>query len=128
MTWDLKLNPNTRDLTAGITSGVEEVMQRLITRLNRELGEWYLNTAVGLPWYQEGNGLLGSKSQNTLVLLVRRETLGTQGINRIVTLNARFNAATRALSLYMELVVENVNNDLVAFRIDEQEATWRILA
>ena len=45
-----------RDLT--VTGGTlatagsaAEVTQRVVTRLLRQLGEWFLNTTVGLPWY-----------------------------------------------------------------------------
>lgn len=126
MTWDLKLNQQTRDLEAGIVFGVEEVMQRLITRLNRELGEWFLDVTVGLPFYQEGYGLLGSKNINALKLLIRKETLSTNGVNRIVKMNTRYSHKDRSVNIYMQLIVEDVG--LVDFFLDEDNTTWRILA
>lgn len=126
MAWDLKLNQTTRDLEAGIITNVEEVLQRLITRLNRERGEWFLDTSVGLPMYQDGTGLLGSKNKGVLELLIRKETLGTAGVNRIVQLNTRYQSKERTLSIYMQLIVEDVG--LVDFYLDEDNATWQILA
>lgn len=41
MSWDFKLDPRTRDLKPGIVTGADEIVQRLITRLKRELGEWF---------------------------------------------------------------------------------------
>lgn len=125
MAWDLKLNQTTRNLEAGIITGVEEVMQRLITRLNRERGEWFLDVSVGLPMYQDGAGLLGSKNKNVLELLIRKETLGTDGVNRIVQLNTRYQPKERTLSIYMRLIVEDVG--MVDFYLDEDNATWQIL-
>ena len=47
MAWDLEFKNG--DLTGGIATGDDEVIQRIRTRLFRELGEWFLNTASGLP-------------------------------------------------------------------------------
>lgn len=115
MTWDLRLNPGTRDLELGVVGGSDEVLQRLLTRLKRELGEWFLNTKAGLPWYQNGRGILGSKasSKRAVDLLIRRETLGTQGVERIIKLNTLFPAgspsgAGRTYSIYMEVFITGV--------------------
>jgi hypothetical protein len=129
MTWDWKLDPGTRDLVPGIVSGPEEITQRLITRLKRELGEWFLNTSAGLPWYGSGNGLspartqgasggaaprfadgrgiLGAKphTKRAVDLLIRRETLGTAGVERIIRLNTLFPAGARVYTLYMEVFI-----------------------
>ena len=107
MTWDLKLNPGTRDLMPGIITGPEEIVQRLLTRLKRELGEWFLNTSAGLPWFQQGNGILGSKAhtKRTVDLLIRRETLGTDGVERIIKLNTLFPAGGRTYTIYMEVFI-----------------------
>ena len=82
MTWDWKLHPGTRDLVPGIITGPEEIIQRLVTRLKRELGEWFLNTAAGLPWYGDRGGrelggrggILGAKAhtKRAVDLLIRR--------------------------------------------------------
>ena len=122
MSWDLKLGPN-RDLTTGIVAGVDEIIQRLVTRLNRELGEWFLNTSAGLPWYQDGNGLLGSRGKQNLNLLIRRETLQTAGINRIVKFNSIFNTTTRQFAIYMYLVTEQ---GVVNFTLTEEGASWNM--
>lgn len=122
MSWDLRLGPN-RDLTTGIVTGVDEIIQRLVTRLNRELGEWFLNTSVGLPWYQDGNGLLGSRDKQNLNLLIRRETLQTAGINRIVKFNSIFDTTTRQFTIHMYLVTEQ---GVVNFTLTEEGASWNM--
>jgi len=114
MSWDFKLDPGTRDLVPGIIAGPEEIVQRLITRLKRELGEWFLNTAAGLPWYGDkggreygGRGILGSKAhtKRAVDLLIRREALGTDGVERIIKLNTLFPARTRTYTMYMEVFI-----------------------
>lgn len=107
MAWDFKLDPGTRDLAPGIVTGPEEIIQRLLTRLQRELGEWFLNTSAGLPWYQDGRGILGSKAhtKRAVDLLIRRETLGTDGVERIIKLNTLFPAGGRTYTMYMEVFI-----------------------
>lgn len=114
-----------RDLTSGIITSVEEIMQRLVTRLQRELGEWFLNVTAGLPWYQDGEGLLGSKDKRTLDLLIRRETLGTDGVLRIVSYNSLYASTSRQYSIYMMLVTEEGNFN---FTVTEEGATWQATA
>lgn len=108
MAYDLALNPGTRDLVPGFVSGTNEVVQRLVTRLKRELGEWFLNTDAGLPWFQDGSGMLGSKphTKRSIDLLVRREALGTAGVERIIKMNSLFLSGTREYSLYLEVYVQ----------------------
>lgn len=118
MTWDLRLDPNTRDLRPGIATGRNEILQRLTTRLQRELGEWFLNTGGGIPWYQNGNGLLGSRNNVTLDLLVRRETLETEGVLRVLTLNTLF--SSRNYRIYMQLLLEGSENEAVEFSFSSE--------
>lgn len=103
MAWDLRLNPLTWDLTSGIVTGQAEIVQRLVTRLRRELGEWFLNTDAGLPWYQDGQGLLGSKNETITNLLIRQEVRDTEGVERIIALNSLFFA--RQYQVYMQLIL-----------------------
>lgn len=107
MTWDLKLDPLTRDLKPGIVTGADEIVQRLITRLKRELGEWFLATDAGLPWYQDGNGILGAKghAKQTADMLIRREALNTEGVERVLRMNTLYSASARTYSIYMEVVI-----------------------
>ncbi len=130
MTWDFMLDPGTRDLVPEYITGENEVVQRLITRLKRELGEWFLNTAVGLPWYGDGTGrvpnkiagmpehfgglglgILGTKPTNkrAVDLLIRRETLETDGVLRIVKMNTLFPGGGRTYTVYMEIFVRGVD-------------------
>lgn len=124
MAWDLRLNAS-RDLVPGIVTGDNEILQRLFTRLQRELGEWFLNVEAGLPWYQKGTGLLGSKDSQTLDLLIRKETLGTEGINRIVSYSAIYASNTRQYSIAMTLVTESGTYN---FLLTEGGATWQATA
>ena len=97
MAWDLEFKNG--DLTGGIVTGDDEVIQRIRTRLFRELGEWFLNTASGLPWYQDGKGILGSplRDKGAVDLFIRKQALGTEGVSRILKLNSLFAANTPSI-------------------------------
>ena len=115
MAWDLRLDPQTRDLKPGLVTGVQEILQRLQTRLKRELGEWFLNTSAGLPWYQSGNGILGSKTaaKRTVDLLIRREVLGTEGVERIIRLYTEFPAGSRSYRIELEVFIKGAGIELL---------------
>lgn len=108
MAYDFALHPQTRDALPGFVTGPQETLQRLTTRLKRELGEWFLDNSAGLPWYQEGSGILGANasSKRTADLLIRREVLETEGVVRIVALNTVWSALSRTYSLYLEVIVD----------------------
>ena len=108
MSWDIALNAR-GTLAGGIVTGDNEILQRLWIRLNRELGEWFLNTEVGLPWYQNGYGMLGAKPQrkNDIDLLIRREIARTEGIIQILKYNAIYASGTRVYDVYCTVLLRN---------------------
>lgn len=120
MSWDLRLDRTTRDLVAGYSTDEEEVLQRLLTRLNRELGEWFLETSAGLPWYQAGEGLLGSRNKFVLDMLIRREARETDGVDRILQMNTVY--AHRSYTIYMQLLLSS--STIIEFTLTEEGATW----
>lgn len=107
MAWDLEFKNG--DLTGGIVTGDDEVIQRIRTRLFRELGEWFLNTSSGLPWYQDGKGILGSplRDKGAVDLFIRKQALGTEGVSRILKLNSLFAAGQREYSIYMQVLLDS---------------------
>lgn len=108
MTWDIALNAR-GTLAGGIVAGDNEILQRLWIRLNRELGEWFLNSDAGLPWYQGGYGMLGAKPsrKNDIDLLLRREIQQTEGIQQIVKYNAIYATGTRLYDVYCVVLLPN---------------------
>lgn len=107
MAWDLEFKNG--DLTGGIATGDDEVVQRIRTRLFRERGEWFLNTASGLPWYQDGKGILGAtlREKSTVDLLIRKRILETEGVARVVKLNTLFSIGSRTCSVYMQVLMNS---------------------
>ena len=106
MAWDLEFKNG--DMTGGIVTGDDEVIQRIRTRLFRERGEWFLNTA-GMPWHQDGKGILGAtlRDKSTVDLLIRKRILETEGVARAVKLNTLFSIGSRTYSVYMQVLLHS---------------------
>lgn len=123
MAWDLEFKNG--DLTGGIATGDDEVIQRIRTRLFRERGEWFLNTASGLPWYQDGKGILGAtlRDKGTVDLLIRKRILETEGVARVVRLNTLFSIGSRVYSVYMQVLLDsgNVAEDTLAISLEAED-------
>lgn len=115
MAWDLALDSLTHDLTGGIVSGQEEIAQRIKVRLLRILGEWFVNTDAGLPWYRGpspiGNGemipetaILGSRSKKYVDTWIRNEISETEGVEYVLDYNSIFDTQARTVSIRAQVV------------------------
>lgn len=109
MAYDLALDPGTHQLTGGLVFGDDEIMQRLWVRLNKELGEWFLNVESGVPWYQEGYGILGSKPnrKDEIDLILRQTIHDTDGIAQIVYFKSLFSSGMRAYTLNVQVELQS---------------------
>lgn len=121
MSWDIALN-NRHTLRGGIVTGDDEILQRLWIRLNRELGEWFLNTEVGLPWYQGGYGMLGAKPsrKNDIDLLIRQEIANTEGVLQILKFKTLYATGTRLYDAYCSILLQSKRTVEVAFGVAMQ--------
>jgi hypothetical protein len=117
MTWDLKIDQRQGDLVTGYVTGQDEIVQRIYTRLWRHLGEWFVNTSVGLPWYagpssimqgrlSPDGAILGSRDFRYADLWIRNEIAETEGVIRVIDFNTYFDASTRNYSIRAEIVTE----------------------
>lgn len=107
MAWDLALNDN-YDLTGGLVTGSDEIIQRVKLRLYRIMGEWFLNLGSGLPWYESGAGILGApKNKIDLAnLMIRQCILETTGVERIMDFQHEFLLGTRTLTIQTSLLLD----------------------
>lgn len=80
-----------------VTDPAEETAVRLSNRFALFLGEWFLNTLEGVPYYER---ILGQKEGN--LPAVRRLLLNiaenTPGVKEVVSLDLSFDRATRVLT------------------------------
>ena len=110
MAWDFAVDHTTGDMTGGIVAGQDEIVQRVMTRLWRLWGEWFVNTQCGLPWYDgpsgvipgelsRSAGILGSRNFAYADLWIRNEIAETDGVIRVVDFNTAFTAPARTYSI-----------------------------
>ena len=72
------------------------IAQRLQIRLRTDLGEYLLDTTLGVPWTRDvlGKGV----SAQAVEALLRRVILATPGVTRILDLTVALDRVTRTLS------------------------------
>lgn len=109
MAWDIALDPLHHELNGKIVTGDDEIIQRLWVRLNKELGEWFLNVDSGVPWYQEGYGILGAKPnrKNDIDLILRNTIGGTVGIKQVLYFRSLYASGTRAYTLNTKVQLQS---------------------
>lgn len=74
----------------------EAVGQAVLTRLRLNKGEWFIDTADGMPWMSD---VLGERTVATRDAAIKKRILGTNGVTQIDTYNSSFNAETRRFSV-----------------------------
>ncbi len=84
---DLALTPNT----------TQSIIQRIRVRLKFFQGEWFLNTAFGVPYHQTIFRKGVTKAQADTIF--RAEILDTPGVLGIITFTSTFDRATRVYTL-----------------------------
>jgi hypothetical protein len=115
MAWDLKINQSNGDLAGGYVTGQAEILQRVVERLYRQLGEWFCNTSAGLPWYRgpsnilpgqltEETAILGSRDFNAADIWIRNEIADTEGVIQVLDFNAFLDHSTRVYSVRAKIV------------------------
>ena len=64
-------------------------------------------TSSGLPWYQDGKGILGAtlRNKDAVDLLLRKRILETEGVARVIKLNTLFSIGSREYSVYMQALL-----------------------
>lgn len=107
MSVDLYIDPATDDIAhrnglIRYTTSGNETAQRVITRIRRLKGEWFINTEVGMPYIQD---ILGKRDINYFKLLLRKEILNTDGVQSINNFRLSFNSKTGLISVYVEIKV-----------------------
>lgn|SRR5690606_33060698 len=99
---DLFLRPNGE---LAIVRGAEAVGQHVRQRLKTFSGEWFLDTAAGVPWLDE---ILGRGYDPALAeAVVKGEVLDTDGVTEITAFSVRFDRTRRALEAFgIEIMTE----------------------
>jgi hypothetical protein len=106
MTIDLMLDPSTHDLPIPsgannfdipLATGIDQIAQNLNIRLRFFLGEWYLNTLVGIPYYQYF--FIKNPNQIQVETFLKNEINGTPGVTEITQFASNYDGPTRSFEV-----------------------------
>jgi hypothetical protein len=98
---DLKIDGNSDVVIENgdlvLTSGVESVAQDVEIRLSFFLGEWFLDTRLGVPYFQR---ILGQKPRfSTVATILKKAIFTTPGIISISNFELDWVGATRTMNV-----------------------------
>ena len=78
--------------------GSSAVAQAILTNLRLLLGEWWENTAIGLPAFQSILGKPGV-TKESVDMIVRNQILSTQDVSSISSFSSTYSPQTRQYSI-----------------------------
>ena len=111
MSVDFKIDTMTGDMDISggklvEETGLAEVVQRVRTRLQKQLGEWRYNMASGVPWLPTATqaGILGSKNAvEQARAIITGVVLASDGVTGIASQNVSFDTVTRTFRMQIEI-------------------------
>jgi hypothetical protein len=92
----------TGDMTFGfgsanfLVNSPQTVQQATVTGLKLFLGEWFLNTSVGMPWNTQ---VIGNNTQALYDNAAKSQILSTTGVTGITSYASSLNTKTRLLTI-----------------------------
>lgn len=105
---DLKIDTTDADLFVGprgpeFIRGAEGVAQLAAIAMRLFLGEWFLNTAKGMPWYQEFLGQENKYDERLARLRCTQVLSAVVGVVKILSLVITFQSDIRKMSVVANL-------------------------
>ncbi len=104
---DLKIQPNSKlsgfgDLVLEggdlvLVDGKEAILQHVLQRLRIFLGEWFLDTSIGLPYFQQI--LVKNPDQGKIDALFMNQIQGTPGVTLLNSYSASVDTLKRVLTI-----------------------------
>jgi len=100
--------------------GAEATAQRVRTRLLLILGEWFMNTAAGVPWLQlpgvDATPILGGRNNMAYVeAVLKRVILESDGVKAILSFSVDLDHTTRKLTVVT--TIQTVDGDTVDIQV-----------
>jgi hypothetical protein len=107
MITELALNPVTGDLAVPPRwiRGAEAVAQRIRVRFKWFLGEWFLDTRQGVPYYRDI--LIKNADPILITFIFRRVLLSTPGVKSVSSFHATLDKTSRVLTVTFEAVADD---------------------
>lgn len=93
---DIYLNEGSSELT----TGQDSILQSLSQRINTFLGEWFLDTDLGVPWFEQI--LVKGPEPAILDAVLKRVILETPGILQLKTFDIQIDSALRKMKLVFD--------------------------
>jgi hypothetical protein len=97
-----------------LIQGSEETAQNLSVNLRTFLGEWFLNTSLGIPWFQEI--LVKGTSIQQIESIILNAILSTNGVLNVSRFKIELDNKERQLSIDSTIQSEEgdiILNDLI---------------
>lgn len=99
---DIEIDPDTNEMVLAqgdlvIVSGVDSIKQDLLMRLRFFLGEWFLDTDIGVPYLEQV--LIKSPNADVTRGVFREAILATPGVKSLNSLVLAFNTGARTLTV-----------------------------
>ena len=85
-----------------LVTDIDLIRQRIKQRLLTILGEWFLNTQIGLPWFRELNKKRTSEARVRALLI--RQIRETEGVTDISRFELEFDSQSRTLAVSFAVV------------------------
>lgn len=104
------------DFSEGGLRSRPNVRQRIETRLRFFLGEWFLDTTKGTPYFQQifGKG----RNVGQVAAIFRRRILETEGVLEITEFSVEFDTARRKFSVrFRALYDDSQTGELVEIQV-----------
>lgn len=118
---DILLHPETHDVVfvngdAPVTNTIQtSVAQRLKITLQTFLGEWFLNTEVGVPYFEGIFGKVFNKSAVDLIL--QNKILEDPGVIEMVSFESSIDNQRRTYSMNFRVRTSEGVTDTVTFNL-----------
>lgn len=107
---DIALDPATGDLLLSdfdlsLIADISQVAQNLSIRLRFFLGEWFLDTTAGIPYYQYI--LIKAPNQIQVESFIKEEISNTTGVTQITAFSSSFISDSRSYNVNFQVIALN---------------------
>jgi hypothetical protein len=84
-----------------LVNSPEGVAQCVLTRLKLYVGDWFLNTSDGTPWYTR---VFGKRTESVRDAVIKARILGTPGVTGIVSYSSQVSRDLRHFSVQCQVL------------------------
>lgn len=97
-------------ITGNLVSDIDALAQKVRIKLKTFLGEWPLDSTVGIPYFEQV--LVRNQNSTAVEGLLISQIESTPGVNEVTEFNLTFNKATRRSNISFTATTESEVIDL----------------